>query len=114
MPYHEERRQHRRYHLRLSARLLRQEGEVAAEVLNVSRGGCLLITPFRLQAGEPLSISIPELGQPPLALHVVRTRQVRAWYVAAARFEQLLPDESALARLARVDDAALPSPDSLL
>lgn len=114
MPYHEEKRQHRRYHLRLSARLLRQEGEVAAEVLNLSRGGCLLITPLRLQPGEPLRLSIPELGQPPFAVHVVRTRQLRAWYVAATRFEELLPDESALARLSHVDEAALPEPDPRL
>lgn len=111
-----DRRRHTRYRVRLDVKLLRGDTEVAVEVFNLSVGGCLLVTPMRLEPGAMALLDIPRLGLPPVRLHVVRSRHFQSWYVAAARFEPLLPDESLLARLASEQEQEGPDtePEQLL
>jgi PilZ domain len=114
MTLEHERRRYKRYRLRLGVNLHRGEVQVAAEVFNLSVGGCLLVTPVRLTPGETALVDIPALGLPPVRLEVVRSRQMVFWFVAAVRFEPLLPDESVLARLASEDQGPLPEPEQIL
>jgi hypothetical protein len=110
----QERRRHRRYRLRSSVMLRRAGAEVAAELFNASLGGCLLVTQVRLTAGERLEVTLPALGGEPRFLHVVRTRSVDHWYVAAASFEPALSSEELLARLSSEEPGVDEEPDSLL
>lgn len=108
-----ERRRYRRYRVRLSVQFLRGETEVAGEIFNISRSGCLLVTPVALQPGERADIHLPSLGRPPTSFQVVRTRPVGPWYAVAAHFEPPLPDEARLEELTRREPAPEVEPEQL-
>jgi hypothetical protein len=109
-----ERRRHRRYRVRLEVKLRRGEVEVAAEVFNLSVGGCLLVTPVQMAVGETALLEIPKLGLTDVRLRVLRCRQMSFWCLAACQFEQLLADEAPLARLASEEGESDPEPDQVL
>ncbi|HYO54303.1 PilZ domain-containing protein [Archangium sp.] len=99
-----ERRRYTRYRVRLSIQFLRGEAEVAAEIFNISRSGCLFITPVALQVGERVEVYLPAFDRSPQSFRVVRTRRVGPWFAVAADFEPYLLDEAPLARLADGDE----------
>ncbi len=99
-----ERRRHTRYKVRLSIEFLRGEAEVAGEIFNISCSGCLLVTPVALQVGERVEVYLPELGRPPEAFRVVRTRPLGSWYAVSVEFQPHLPDDAVLARLASQEE----------
>jgi hypothetical protein len=108
-----ERRRYTRYHVRLSIQFLRGEVEVAAEIFNISRSGCLFITPLALQVGERVQVYLPALGRPPQSFRVVRTHRVGTWFAVAADFEPHLPEEESLLRLADRNEEPAESPEQL-
>lgn len=101
-----DRRRHTRYKVRLSIQFLRGEVEVVGEIFNISRSGCLLVTPVALKVGERVDVYVRELGRPPEAFHVVRSRSLGAWYAVSVEFEPHLPDDTVLARLSSRDEAS--------
>ncbi len=108
-----ERRRYPRHRVRLSIQFLRGDVEVAAEIFNISRSGCLFVTPVAMQVGERVEVYLPALGRPPQALRVVRTRPLGAWYAVAADFEPYLPDEASLLRIAGQDEGPQQDPEQL-
>ncbi|MFL5345539.1 MAG: PilZ domain-containing protein [Hyalangium sp.] len=101
-----DRRRHTRYKVRISIQFLRGEVEVVGEIFNISRSGCLLVTPVSLRMGERVEVYVRELGRPPEAFRVVRTRSLGAWNAVSVEFEPHLPDDTVLARLASQDEAS--------
>lgn len=109
-----ERRRYPRYRVRLRIHFLRGEAEVAAEIFNISRSGCLLVTPVAMRVGERIQVYLPMLGRPPQAFKVIRTRPVGgSWYAVAADFEPYLPDESILEKLTGQDEGPHEDPEQL-
>lgn len=104
-----ERRRHRRFRVRLSVHFLRGEAEVAGEIFNISRSGCLLVTTVALKPGERVEIHVPSLGRPPQFFDVIRTRPVGPWFAVATAFSPELPDEAQLEELTRRE----PAPDDV-
>ncbi|MCY1083511.1 PilZ domain-containing protein [Archangium lansingense] len=107
-----ERRQFRRYPLRLRARLRHGLEEVEAEVLNASVGGCLLMAHLRVEAGALLEVSIPDLQVPPTSMAVVRCTPTDSGFMIATCFESPVADEPALVR--QVSEGAGLHPKSVL
>jgi len=108
-----ERRRYPRYRVRLSIQFLRGDAEVAAEIFNISRSGCLFVTPVALHPDERVEVYLPSLGRPPQAFRVVRTRPVGSWYAVAADFEPHLPDDAPLLKLVNQDEGPQEDPEQL-
>ncbi len=108
-----ERRRYPRYRVRLSIQFLRGDVEVAAEIFNISRSGCLFVTPVAMRAGERVEVFLPSLGRPPQAFRVVRTRPVGSWYAVAADFEPYLLDDAPLLKLVGQDQGPHEDPEQL-
>jgi hypothetical protein len=100
-----ERRRHTRFKVRLSIQFLRGEAEVAGEIFNISLSGCLLVTPVALKVGERVEVYLPELGRPPEAFKVVRTRPLGPWHAVSVEFEPHLPDDVKLTQLASQEES---------
>ncbi len=47
---------------------------MAGEIFNVSRSGCLFVTPVLMKVGERIEASLPLPGAPSFVFTVVRTR----------------------------------------
>ncbi|MBN1204860.1 MAG: PilZ domain-containing protein [Myxococcaceae bacterium] len=99
MSFHPDRRQHRRYPLRLAIRLHRGNEGLDAAILNASANGCLLLSSAPLEPGEVLEASIPELLIPRTKLHIMRCQATPSGYMVAACFDAAMLDESSLAML---------------
>ncbi|QRO01935.1 PilZ domain-containing protein [Archangium violaceum] len=98
MSSEQERRQFRRYPLRLRAILRSGSEEVEADVINASVGGCLLRTHLKVQAGDVIEVSIPDLQVPPTSMVVVRSTPTdEAGHLVATCFESPVADEATLA-----------------
>jgi hypothetical protein len=98
MSSEQERRRFRRYPLRLRALLRFGSEEVEAEVINASVGGCLLRTHLRVQAGDVIEVSIPDMQVPPTSMVVVRSAATDdLGHMVATCFESPVTDESTLA-----------------
>ncbi|MCY1076199.1 PilZ domain-containing protein [Archangium lansingense] len=109
-----ERRRYPRYRVRLRIQFLRGEAEVAAEIFNISRSGCLLVTPVAMQVGERVEVFVPALGRPPQAFKVIRTRSVAgSWHAVAADFEPYLPDDAPLLKLRSQDEGPHEDPEQI-
>jgi hypothetical protein len=108
MASNDERRRHRRYPLQLPIRLFRGGEELAAEVINASVSGCMVLVHLPLQEGEVLEAGIPELELPRTRLHVVRCQKTAMGYAVATSFESEMLDE---ALLSRASDELLESTD---
>lgn len=108
-----ERRRYPRHRVRLRIQFVRGEAEVAGEIFNISRSGCLLVTPVAMRAGERVVVHLPSLRESPQAIHVVRTRPVGEWFVVAADFEPYLADDAPLLKLASQDAGPQDDPDQL-
>lgn len=108
-----ERRRHRRFRVRLSVHFLRGEAEVAGEIFNISRSGCLLVTSVALKPGERADIHVPVLGRPPQSFEVIRTRPVGPWFAVAAAFTPELPGDAHLEELTRREPAPDVEPEQL-
>jgi hypothetical protein len=109
-----ERRRFPRYRVRLSIQFRRGEAQVAGEIFNISRSGCLLVTPVLMKVGERIEASLPLPGAPPLVFTVVRTRALAGWgwYAVSADFEPHLPDDELLVRLSN-EEGPQEDPDQL-
>lgn len=109
-----ERRRHPRYRVRLGIQFLRGEAEVAGEIFNISRSGCLLVTPVAMKVGERVEVYLPALGQGPRAFKVIRTRPLASsWYAVAADFEPYLPDDAPLLKLVSDDEGPQEDPEQI-
>ncbi len=108
-----ERRRYPRYRVRLNIQFLRGDAEVAGEIFNISRSGCLFVTPVALPVGERVEVYLPSLGRPPQAFRVVRTRPVGSWYAVAADFEPYLTDDAPLLKLVGQDEGPHEDPEHL-
>jgi hypothetical protein len=102
---HDDRRRHRRYPLRLGIQVHRGGEALAANVVNASASGCLLLMTVPLQQGEVLDVSIPEMMLPRARLKVVRCDPNPAGYMVATAFEQLLADEPSISQLSEKHEA---------
>ena len=107
------RRRFRRFRVRLTVRFLRGDADVAGEIFNISRSGCLLVTSVALKPGERLEAHLPGLGRPPAAFRVVRSRPIGPWHAVAADFEPHLPDEARLEELTQRGPPSDVEPDQL-
>jgi hypothetical protein len=107
-----ERRRFPRYRVRLSIQFSRGEAKVAGEIFNISRSGCLLVTPVVMKVGERMEASLPLPGAPPFVFTVVRTRPLGGWYAVSADFEPHLPDDELLVRLSD-EEGPQEDPDQL-
>ena len=108
-----ERRRHPRHRVRQRIQFLRGESEVAGEIFNISRSGCLLVTPVAMRVGEQFAVHLPTLGGHTQVIQVVRIRPVGMWYVVAVNFEPQLFDESVLLKLASQDPGPQEEPEQL-
>jgi hypothetical protein len=109
-----ERRRYPRYRVRLAIQFLRGEAEVAGEIFNISRSGCLLVTPVAMKTGERVDIYLPALGRPPQAFKVIRTRPLAgSWYAVAADFDPYLPDDAPLLKLVSDDEGPQEEPEQI-
>jgi len=109
-----ERRRYTRYRVRLRIQFLRGEAEVAGEIFNISRSGCLLVTPVAMKVGERVEVFVPSLGRPPQAFKVIRTRPVAgSWYAVAADFEPYLPDDAPLLKLMSQEEGPHEDPEQI-
>ncbi|HEX8820453.1 MAG TPA: PilZ domain-containing protein [Archangium sp.] len=109
-----ERRRHPRHRVRLGIQFLRGEVEVAGEIFNISRSGCLLVTPVAMKVGERVEVHLPALGRPPRAFKVIRTRPLAgSWYAVAADFEPYLPDDAPLLKLISQEQGPHEDPEQL-
>ena len=109
-----ERRRYPRYRVRLRIQFLRGEAEVAGEIFNISRSGCLLVTPVAMKVGERVEVFVPSLGRPPQAFKVIRTRPVAgSWYAVAADFEPYLPDDAPLLKLMSQEEGPHEDPEQI-
>lgn len=93
-----ERRRHRRYPLQLAIRIHRGRQVMAAEVINASISGCMLLVQLPLQEGEVLETSIPQLQLLQARLQVLRCHKTAMGYTVATHFESEAPDEAVIAR----------------
>ncbi|MBM7115340.1 PilZ domain-containing protein [[Archangium] primigenium] len=107
-----ERRRHPRHRVRLRIQFLRNDSEVAGEIFNISRSGCLLVTPVKMNEGERFSVYLPTLGHSQV-IQVVRIRPTGMWFVVAVNFEPQLLDESVLLKLASQDTGPQEEPEQL-
>ena len=69
-----ERRRHPRHRVRMRIKILRGEVEIAGEIFNISRSGCLLVTPVAMRVGDHYTVHLPVLSGSSLSIRVVRTR----------------------------------------
>jgi hypothetical protein len=100
MSIKDERRRFERYPLRLPIKLTREGEELAADVINASEGGCLLLVSAPMVSGDVLEASIPLLRVPRTKLHVLRCQPAdEGKYTVATCFEERAGDASAMARL---------------
>lgn len=99
MSIENERRLHARYPLRLAIRLRRAGEELAAEIVNASVGGCLLLLAVPLEPGEVVEVTIPELRIPKARLRVVRCMPASPGYSVATAFEAPAVTDTALERM---------------
>ena len=114
-PIGSERRRHPRHRLRLRIQFLRGEAEVAAEIFNISRSGCLIVTPVAMRPGERVLVHVPALSQSPQSLQVVRIHAVGKgpWFAVAAHFDPYLEDDAPLLKLASQDSGPQEDPEQL-
>jgi hypothetical protein len=103
-----ERRQHRRYPLRMDLKLRRGSEELDVQVINASAGGCLILAQVHLMVGDKVEACLPQLRLPTARLHVLRSQQFDKGWMVAACFEAALADEQALANLSRQFQLAVP------
>jgi len=89
-----ERRQHRRYPLRLAIKLHREHEVLDADIINASNNGCLLLSRHPLEPGQQIEASIPELMIPRTWLHIVRCQATPLGYMIAACFEEAMSDDA--------------------
>ncbi|QRO03001.1 PilZ domain-containing protein [Archangium violaceum] len=108
-----ERRRYPRHRVRLRIQFLRGDAEVAAEIFNISRSGCLFVTPVAMRPGERVEVHLPWLGRSPQTFSVVRTRPVGPWFAVAADFEPYLIDDAPLVELAGQDPGPHEDPEQL-
>jgi hypothetical protein len=109
MSLKDERRRHQRYPLKLSVTLHRGSEELAADIINASEGGCLLLVSFPLETGEVLEASIPQLMIPRTKLHVLRCQSLaEGEYSVATCFEAPMGNASTVARLSSEQQQAEP------
>jgi hypothetical protein len=92
-----ERRQHRRYPLRLAVKLHQGHEVLDADIINASNNGCLLLSRHPLEPGQQIEASIPELMIPRTWLHIVRCQATPSGYMIAACFEAAMSDETHVA-----------------
>jgi hypothetical protein len=98
--HEDERRRYPRYPLQLPITLHRGGEALAADVINASEGGCLLLVRVPLEMGEVLEASIPLLGVHQAKLYVLRCQSVaEGEYTVATQFEAPAVDSSTLAQL---------------
>jgi hypothetical protein len=107
-----ERRRFPRYRVRLSIQFRRGEAQVAGEIFNISRSGCLFVTPVIMKVGERIEASLPLPGAPALVFTVVRTRTMGGWNAVSADFEPHLPDDELLVRLSN-EEGPQEDPDQI-
>lgn len=109
MSMDQERREHQRYPLRLKVRLHRAHEALDAEIVNASTGGCLLMMPTPLAAGDALEASIPQLQVPRTTMHVLRTQREGAGYLVAVCFNQPKPEDQVISRYSESVSAPAPA-----
>lgn len=105
MSFDNERRQHRRYPLRLAIKLHREHTVLDADIINASNNGCLLLSRHPLEPGQQIEASIPELMIPRTWLHIVRCQATPSGYMIAACFDQAISEGPSFAWLS--DDLQL-------
>ena len=108
MSFDNERRQHRRYPLRLAIKLHRENTVLDADIINASTNGCLLLSRHPLEPGQQIEASIPELMIPRTWLHIVRCQATPSGYMIAACFDEAVIEGPAFAWLS---EEPQPGPD---
>ena len=99
MSFDNERRQHRRYPLRLAIKLHCSHAVLDADIINASASGCLLLSREPVEPGQIIEASIPELLIPRTRLHILRCQATPSGYVIAAHFDTAIGDEFSMAWL---------------
>lgn len=108
-----DRRRHPRHRVRMRIKILRGEVELAGEIFNISRSGCLLVTPVAMRVGDHYTVHLPVLPGSTFSIKVVRTRRVGEWFAVATHFETQLPDEAPILKLASQDSGVQEDPEQL-
>lgn len=109
-----ERRKHVRYRFRLDVRLKLSSGvQLAAEIFNISAGGCLLASMVKLEVDETFEITLPSMPGVALRARVVRTRPVALWFATAVMFEPRLTDYALEELASRMSEDTRPPSDIL-
>ncbi len=103
MSFGNERRQHRRYPLRLAVKLHQEHEVLDADIINASNNGCLLLSRHPLEPGQQVEASIPELMIPRTWLHIVRCQATPSGYMIAACFNEETGEDSVIAWLSSDD-----------
>ncbi|MET0401892.1 MAG: PilZ domain-containing protein [Cystobacter sp.] len=106
-----ERRRHTRHRVRMRIKILRGEVEVAGEIFNISRSGCLLVTPVAMRVGERFTVQLPMISSSAITIQVVRSRKMGEWFAVATHFESHLADETPIIHLVSQDPDPAPEED---
>jgi hypothetical protein len=94
-------------------KILRGDAEVAGEIFNISRSGCLLITPIAMRVGERFTVHLPMISSSLITIQVVRTRRMGEWFAVATHFEAFLADETPIVHLVSQDAVSDEEPEQL-
>jgi hypothetical protein len=91
----------------LAIKLHRGNEVLAADIINASASGCLLLSSSPLEPGMVLEASIPELLIPRTRLHILRCHSTPSGYIVAAYFDAAMTEESQFAQLAGEQQTSL-------